>query len=153
MDSMTFIQWALLIVTAGSFVIAAMALNHKFNQDDAKDRKQAIAEYEAHAARMKEMETNIAKLQKETEELRVERGKIVSEIYAEIKGLKSKHDQDIEVMHREIKELVAEIKTKNESDHNELKSILKVINDQLITVCTQVQERTETSATIKPRRK
>lgn len=143
MDSMTFIQWAGLIVTAGSFVIAALALNHKFNQDDAEDRKQTIAEYEAHEARMKAMETNIARLQKETEELRVERSKIVSDIYAEIKGLKSKHDQDIEVMHREIKDLVAEIKSKNEADHNELKSILKVINDQLITVCTQVAERKE----------
>lgn len=153
MDSMTFFQWGGLIITAGSFVIAALALNHKFNQDEASTRKKAFEDHEAHAARMKGMETNIARLQKETEELRVERGRIVTEIYTEIKGLKSKHDQDIEVMHREIKELVAEIKTKNESDHNELKSILKVINDQLIIVCTQVKERTESPETARPRRK
>lgn len=153
MDAFSFYEWVMLVATAGGFVIAAIALNHKFKKEEAADKKQTLKEYEAHESRMKKMEGDIAKVLKETEELRTERQKIVSQIYDDIRELKSKHDRDIDVMHAEIKELVGEIKDKNEKDHNELKSILKVINDQLITVCTQFADHKEETTTAKPRRK
>lgn len=140
MDADLFFQLVGLIIAVGTFIIAIMALRHKFKTEEQLQSKEKIKEAESHAERMKKIEEEIASLNAQTELLRNERAKIVREIYDEIKSLRSKHDNDVGMVQNQIKEMIKEIKDKNESDHKELKGILESINLSLNTVCTRFSD-------------
>lgn len=137
MDADLFLQLVGLIIAVGTFIIAIMALRHKFKTEEQLQSKEKIKEAENHAERMKKIEEEIASLNTQTEMLRNERAKIVKEIYDEIKGLRAKHDNDVSMVQNQIKEMIKEIREKNESDHKELKVLLDKINISLNTVCTR----------------
>lgn len=150
MDQITPAEIFGLMLTAGGLVVAIMTLHHSLKARRQKSQKELIADYERHEARMKSIENDTANVRRETqviqrevENLRNERTTIVAQLTTQISDLRRLHDDDIDTVHVEIKELVAEVRNQNESDHKELKTILSVMNERLITICTQFADHKE----------
>lgn len=128
-----------LVITTGGFVIAFITVRHKFKQEERVYYKAQNELLLAHAEWKKNIEFEIEKLRKETEELRASREKNFEEIWSSIEETQEKHTTDMKDVDCKFEALMKEMRGRDES----LIKMLTGINNVLIKLEARFEDHKE----------
>ena len=129
-----------LAMTVGGFVIAFITLRHKFKQEERAYYKAQNQLLLAHAEWKKNIEFEIEKLKRETEEMRASREKNLEKIWSSIEENQDEHVKDMKAVDCKFEDMMKEIRGRDES----LMKMLTGINNVLIKLEARFEDHKET---------